>query len=72
MLEAGVHGMIRAGIHGSEVEGAYSIVLSDGYETDKDHGDVMCVRILISFNPSLMLIFPGVADGTLERVVKAM
>jgi len=65
--------MIRAGIHGSEVEGAYSIVLSDGYETDEDHGDVMCVRKLISFNPFLMLMFfVVVVDGTLGRAVKAM
>lgn len=28
-----------AGIHGRENEGAYSIVLSGGYEDDEDNGD---------------------------------
>lgn len=32
--EAGVHRPHVAGIHGREVEGAYSIVLSGGYEDD--------------------------------------
>ncbi|XP_063399253.1 E3 ubiquitin-protein ligase UHRF1-like [Mytilus trossulus] len=37
--EAGVHRPHVAGIHGREDEGSYSIVLSGGYEDDKDDGD---------------------------------
>lgn len=37
--EAGVHRPHVAGIHGRDGEGAYSIVLSGGYEDDKDNGD---------------------------------
>ncbi|XP_013414439.1 E3 ubiquitin-protein ligase UHRF1 [Lingula anatina] len=37
--EAGVHRPHVAGIHGRDVEGAYSIVLSGGYEDDEDNGD---------------------------------
>ncbi|XP_064626452.1 E3 ubiquitin-protein ligase UHRF1-like [Lineus longissimus] len=37
--EAGVHRPHVAGIHGREEEGAYSIVLSGGYEDDHDNGD---------------------------------
>ncbi|XP_056018667.1 E3 ubiquitin-protein ligase UHRF1-like isoform X2 [Ostrea edulis] len=37
--EAGVHRPHVAGIHGRDGEGAYSIVLSGGYEDDKDKGD---------------------------------
>lgn len=37
--EAGVHRPHVAGIHGRENEGAYSIVLSGGYEDDEDNGD---------------------------------
>ncbi|ESO96469.1 hypothetical protein LOTGIDRAFT_206317 [Lottia gigantea] len=37
--EAGVHRPHVAGIHGREDEGAYSIVLSGGYEDDHDDGD---------------------------------
>jgi len=33
--EAGVHRPHVAGIHGREEEGAYSIVLSGGYEDDE-------------------------------------
>ncbi|XP_065904342.1 E3 ubiquitin-protein ligase UHRF1-like [Dysidea avara] len=36
--ESGVHRPHVAGIHGRENEGAYSIVLSGGYEDDKDSG----------------------------------
>lgn len=38
LAEAGVHRPIQAGISGSRYEGADSIVLSGGYEDDKDHG----------------------------------
>jgi putative restriction endonuclease len=38
---AGVHRPLRAGISGSEAEGADSIVVSGGYEDDQDHGDVV-------------------------------
>ncbi|XP_075217787.1 E3 ubiquitin-protein ligase UHRF1-like [Lycorma delicatula] len=37
--EAGVHRPHVAGIHGRENEGAYSIVLSGGYEDDVDNGE---------------------------------
>lgn len=37
--EAGVHRPPVGGIHGREKEGAYSIVLSGGYEDDMDNGD---------------------------------
>ena len=37
--ESGVHRPPVAGIHGREKEGAYSIVLSGGYEDDIDNGD---------------------------------
>ncbi|KAK3584575.1 hypothetical protein CHS0354_024623 [Potamilus streckersoni] len=37
--EAGVHRPHVAGIHGREDEGAYSIVLSGGYEDDTDNGE---------------------------------
>ncbi|KAL3878130.1 hypothetical protein ACJMK2_030501 [Sinanodonta woodiana] len=37
--EAGVHRPHVAGIHGREDEGAYSVVLSGGYEDDTDNGD---------------------------------
>ncbi|KAF8556543.1 SRA-YDG [Imleria badia] len=41
LLEAGVHGQMRAGIHGdpSENGGAFSICISGGYEDDEDFGD---------------------------------
>lgn len=37
--ESGIHRPHVAGIHGRENEGAYSIVLSGGYDDDKDDGD---------------------------------
>ncbi|KAK9503887.1 hypothetical protein O3M35_010353 [Rhynocoris fuscipes] len=39
VAEAGVHRPHVAGIHGRENHGAYSIVLSGGYEDDIDNGD---------------------------------
>lgn len=39
MSESGVHRPHVAGIHGRETEGAYSIVLSGGYEDDVDNGE---------------------------------
>ena len=41
MSEAGVHRPHVAGIHGREDEGAYSIVLSGGYEDDKVRGSIL-------------------------------
>jgi putative restriction endonuclease len=38
---AGVHRNLQAGIVGSSLEGAESIVLSGGYEDDSDEGDVI-------------------------------
>ena len=37
--ESGVHRPHVAGIHGRENEGAYSIVLSGGYDDDVDNGE---------------------------------
>ena len=39
MSESGIHRPHVAGIHGRENEGAYSIVLSGGYDEDVDDGD---------------------------------
>lgn len=39
VAEAGVHRPHVAGIHGRETDGAYSIVLSGGYEDDVDNGE---------------------------------
>lgn len=36
---ARVHAPLRAGIHGNLENGAYSVVLSFGYEDDEDHGE---------------------------------
>ena len=41
LSRAGVHRPLRAGISGSAAEGADSIVLSGGYEDDRDDGDVV-------------------------------
>lgn len=41
LSRAGVHRPTQAGISGAEDEGADSIVLSGGYEDDKDDGDVI-------------------------------
>lgn len=37
----GVHKPLRAGISGSQTEGADSIILSGGYEDDQDYGDII-------------------------------
>ncbi len=39
MSESGIHRPHVAGIHGRENEGAYSIVLSGGYDEDIDDGE---------------------------------
>ena len=41
LSQYGVHRPLQAGISGSQVEGADSIILSGGYEDDEDHGDVI-------------------------------
>ncbi|WP_018622653.1 YDG/SRA domain-containing protein [Spirosoma luteum] len=41
LSQYGVHRPLQAGISGSQDEGADSIVLSGGYEDDKDYGDVI-------------------------------
>jgi putative restriction endonuclease len=41
LAKAGVHRPPQAGISGSGLEGADSIVLSGGYEDDSDDGDVI-------------------------------
>ncbi|KAF8071678.1 PUA-like domain-containing protein [Lyophyllum atratum] len=37
---AGVHAPLRAGIHGAAEYGAYSVVMSHGYEDDEDQGEI--------------------------------
>ncbi|KAG5642721.1 hypothetical protein DXG03_002297 [Asterophora parasitica] len=39
LCAAGVHAPLRAGIHGTHEDGAYSVVMSYGYEDDEDNGD---------------------------------
>ncbi len=41
LAKSGIHKPTQAGISGSQVEGADSIVLSGGYEDDEDHGEVI-------------------------------
>ena len=41
LSEAGVHRPTQAGIGGSGLEGAESVVLSGGYEDDRDQGDLI-------------------------------
>lgn len=41
---SGVHPGLLAGIYGSKELGAFSVVLSGGYEDDEDHGDTLYVR----------------------------
>lgn len=41
LRESGVHLPTQAGISGSALEGADSIVLSGGYEDDRDEGEVI-------------------------------
>ncbi|KAH8094513.1 PUA-like domain-containing protein [Cristinia sonorae] len=40
-MHSGVHPVMMAGIYGSPTDGAYSIVLSGGYEDDEDKGDTL-------------------------------
>ena len=44
LKKSNVHNRGLAGIAGNTKEGAYSIVLSNGYEDDVDEGDFMYVR----------------------------
>ncbi|KAG6837232.1 hypothetical protein H0H93_012626 [Arthromyces matolae] len=51
---AGVHAPLRGGIHGNKEHGAYSVVLSYGYEDDEDggetlHGSLDLLNILLQF-----------------------
>src|SRR5919199_1149658 len=41
LSEAGVHRPVQAGVSGAAAGGADSIVLSGGYEGDRDEGDVI-------------------------------
>ena len=67
--DAGVHGVIRQGIHMSK-DGAYSVCLSGKYEDDNDNGDTLCVApCCLSCAPSGLLMalirhFPSVYTGT--------
>lgn len=49
MSEAGCHRPHVAGIHGREDEGAYSIVLSGGYEDDK-----VCMSVSVLKKPNIL------------------
>ena len=50
MSEAGVHRPHVAGIHGRDSEGAYSIVLSGGYEDDHvSLSAVNCCHLVLCF-----------------------
>jgi putative restriction endonuclease len=44
LSRAGIHRPTMAGISGSGQPGAESIVLSGGYEDDRDYGDVIIMR----------------------------
>ncbi|KAF8896567.1 PUA-like domain-containing protein [Infundibulicybe gibba] len=39
--QAGVHAPLQGGIHGNMTDGAFSVVLSGGYEDDEDHGETI-------------------------------
>ncbi|KAI0761618.1 PUA-like domain-containing protein [Trametes elegans] len=39
LFNAGVHAYLRAGIHGRQESGAFSIVMSGGYEDEEDFGE---------------------------------
>ncbi|KAG6810127.1 hypothetical protein H0H92_013185 [Tricholoma furcatifolium] len=43
LVSSGVHALLRAGIHGNSTDGAYSVVLSYGYEDDNDDGETLYV-----------------------------
>lgn len=47
MSEAGVHRPHVAGIHGREDDGAYSIVLSGGYEDDQVKSWLLELRLFV-------------------------
>ena len=38
---AAVHGLLQGGIHGKVADGAYSVVLSGGWDEDEDKGDTL-------------------------------
>ena len=39
MKRDGIHGLLEAGIFGSVEDGAYAVVLANGYKDDKDSGN---------------------------------
>ena len=41
MAKAKIHTNVYAGISGSKTSGAFSVILSGGYEDDVDEGEVM-------------------------------
>jgi SAD/SRA domain len=43
LAKAGVHGRPAWGIHGTADDGAYAVVLNEGYEDDDDQGETMYV-----------------------------
>lgn len=46
LFEAGVHGRPSWGIHGTEEDGAYAVVLNGGYEDDCDQGETVYVTFV--------------------------
>lgn len=53
LFALGFHGDRQQGIHGSQVHGAESVVISGGYEDDEDNGDT--------------ILYTGMTPGTWDR-----
>ena len=64
LAAAGVHRPTQAGVSGSEVSGADSIVVSGGYEDDEDYGDYLIYGGQVSSNPNTR---EQIADAELSR-----
>jgi len=41
VFASGLHGHLRAGIFGTKADGAFAVVLNEGYEDDEDRGDTI-------------------------------
>lgn len=52
VADSGVHRPTQAGISGSGLEGADSIVVSGGYEDDEDLGNVIIYRATVATTPT--------------------
>lgn len=64
LAASGVHRPTQAGVSGSEVSGADSIVVSGGYEDDEDYGDYLIYGGQVSANPNTR---EQIADAELSR-----